>query len=53
MEALPYDLQQKVLDFINSLTQKLPKGIPGKKLLRFTGCISQEDLQAMKEAISI
>lgn len=52
INALPYELQQKVLDFIDSLTQELPKGIPGKQLLRFAGCISQEDLQKMKEFIA-
>lgn len=52
INALPHKLQQKVLEFMDSLTQKLPKGIPGKQLLRFAGCISQEDLQTMKEAIA-
>ncbi|MHA1232933.1 MAG: hypothetical protein ACTSPQ_20090, partial [Candidatus Helarchaeota archaeon] len=51
LEGLSYNLQQKVLNYIDSLTQKLPKGIPGKKILRFAGCISQEDLHAMEEAI--
>jgi len=32
IDVLPHELQKKVLDFIDSLTQKLPKGIPGKQL---------------------
>ena len=51
IDVLPHELQKKVLDFIDSLTQKLPKGIPGKQLLRFAGCISHDDLRTMKEAI--
>jgi hypothetical protein len=51
IDTLSFDLQRKVLEFIYTLNNKLPKGVAGKKLLRFAGSISQDDLQAMKEAI--
>ncbi len=52
INLLPSELQQKVLEFIDSLTQKLPKGTPGKQLLRFAGCISRKDLKSMTDAIA-
>ena len=52
INTLPEELQQKVLEFIDSLTQNLPKGIPGKQLLRFSGCISLDDLQTMTKTIA-
>ena len=51
LDSLPYDLQQKVLEFIRSLSSKLPTGVSGKDLLRFAGKISKEDIKKMNESI--
>lgn len=48
VDKLPYDLQLRVLDFVNSL---MPKGVSGKSLLRFEGVISDDDLRLMSKAI--
>jgi hypothetical protein len=52
VRMLSYELQRKVLDYTEALTKKLPRGIPGKRLLKFAGSISPEDLQEMKHAIA-
>lgn len=51
INTLPSELQQKVLEFIHSLTRGLPKGILGKNLLKFAGIISLDDLKIMIETI--
>jgi len=51
VNTLSYELQCKLLEYIDFLTQKLPKGVPGKQILKFAGSISQEDLQAMEKAV--
>jgi len=51
LDALPYELQQRVLDFARALALTVPKGVPGKQLLRFAGAIQEDDLQAMAQAI--
>jgi len=51
LDALPYELQRRVLDFARALTLSEPKGIPGKQLLHFAGMIQPDDLQAMAQAI--
>jgi hypothetical protein len=51
IDTLSYELQRKLLEYIDFLTQKVPKGIPGKQLLKFAGSISQGDLKAMEQAI--
>lgn len=51
MMALPYDLQQAALRFIQQLKQAVPQGITGNKLLKFAGLISQDDLKLMSAAI--
>jgi hypothetical protein len=48
IDKLPRDLQLRVLDFVKALT---PKGVEGKNLLRFEGCISIDDLRLMSTAI--
>ena len=47
VDQLPLEFQRKVLDF----AQALPKGVPGRSLLRFAGAIEAEDLRAMSNAI--
>jgi hypothetical protein len=51
VEQLPLDLQQRVLHFIQALALARPRGTPGKELLRFSGVISREDADLMKQAI--
>ena len=51
LDALPYELQRKVLDFAQALVLSAPRGIPGKKLLHFAGAIPASDLQLMSDAI--
>jgi hypothetical protein len=51
LDALPYELQRRVLDFTRALTLSAPKGVPGKQLLHFAGLIQPDDLQVMAQAI--
>jgi hypothetical protein len=51
LEALPYEFQRRVLDFAQALALSVPKGVPGKQLLRFVGAIPADDLQMMVQAI--
>jgi hypothetical protein len=51
LDALPYELQRRVLDFARALTLSAPKGVPGKQLLHFAGLIQSDDLQVMAQAI--
>jgi len=48
---LDYEHQKRVLDFAHALAVTGPKGVSGKKLLSFAGCIPADDLEAMKKAI--
>jgi hypothetical protein len=51
LDQLPPELQRRVLDFAQALALSLPKGVPGKELLRFAGSIAPEDIAAMEQAI--
>ena len=51
LEALPYELQWRVLEFARALALSTPQGVPGQQLLRFAGAIPLDDVQLMKEAI--
>jgi hypothetical protein len=53
LEALPYEFQRRVLDFAQALAVSVPKGVPGKQLLRFAGTIPADDLQMMAQAIEV
>jgi len=52
-EALPYELQRRVLDFAQALALSAPKGVPGKRLLAFAGAIPPDDVQEMARAIEV
>jgi hypothetical protein len=41
--------QRKVLEFVRGLG--VPRGTPGRELLKFAGAIDQRDLEAISEAI--
>lgn len=51
LDHLPLELQRRVLDFAQALVLSLPKGVPGRQLLRFAGALEAEDIQAMTQAI--
>lgn len=51
LDALPDEMQYRVLDFAEALILTLPKGVPGAQLLKFAGTIPESDLQLMREAI--
>ena len=51
LDHLPPELQRQVLDFARALTLSSPKGVPGKQLLQFAGTLTEEDAQAMMQAI--
>lgn len=51
LERLPDEDQHRVLDFARTLGRTIPKGTPGRELLRFAGVISDEDAEQMNAAI--
>jgi hypothetical protein len=52
LEALPVDLQRKVLDYITHLNGVgFPPGTPGKKLIKLAGTLSNEDAEELKQII--
>lgn len=51
VDQLPLDFQRRVLDFAQALALSLPRGTPGKQLLRFAGIIKPDDIEAMTRAI--
>ena len=51
LEALPQNLQEKVLQLVRELDSTTQYGTPGQDLLQFAGTISNSDLELMKEAI--
>jgi hypothetical protein len=48
VSKLPPRQQKLVLDFASSLRRKPPRGVPGKDLLAFAGCIETADIGAME-----
>ena len=50
LTALPDDLQQKVLEYVQTLIS-FSHGVPGRQLLQFAGAIRLDDLQRMRDAI--
>ncbi|MEW6448808.1 MAG: hypothetical protein AB1426_12145 [Bacillota bacterium] len=51
LDRLPPEFQRRVLDFTQALALSVPKGVSGKKLLRFAGILTPEEAQTMKKAI--
>jgi hypothetical protein len=51
VRPLTPELQRRVLDFARALAISEPRGIPGRQLLQFSGKISSEDAQQMRDAI--
>jgi hypothetical protein len=51
LDKLPIELQKRVLDFTHTLVRSIPRGTPGKDIIRFAGMIDEEDLNIMEKAI--
>ncbi len=51
MESLPYNLQERALQFIRKLNLSEKNGVHGKSLLKYAGSIPLDDLKIMSEAI--
>lgn len=51
LQALPAELQSRVLEFAHALALSTPRGVAGKQLLPFAGAISLDDVRLMQEAI--
>lgn len=51
LETFSEDMQQQVLDFVESLKPTAVRGTPGRNLLRFAGTINLGDLLLMQQAI--
>jgi hypothetical protein len=51
LRKLEPEQQARVLTFVRTLSGTLPKGVPGRELLRFAGVIDKEDADAMRKAI--
>ena len=51
VSKLPLTQQQLVLNFASSLMRKTHRGVPGKDLLAFSGCIEADDIKAMTKVI--
>ena len=52
MELLPLDLQQLVLEFIQTLQASTQQGVTGQQMLSFAGIIPGEELAHMRQAVA-
>ena len=51
IKSLPDNLQRQVLIFVDALQISSMRGTPGKRLQKFAGTISTDDLNVMKQSI--
>jgi len=51
MAKLPYNLQERALNFIKGLTLPVKSGVPGRSLLKYAGSIPPDDLNIMSDVI--
>jgi hypothetical protein len=52
LDVLTVDMQRKVLEFITHLSGPgIPPGVPGKKLIKFAGSLSEEDAEELSQII--
>ena len=49
---LPFEQQRQVLEFVRIIARVKIKGVKGKDLLRFAGCIEHEELMNIDQAIN-
>lgn len=52
LHKLSPEQQMRVLDFVRTLAEEKPSGVPGSELLRFAGAIDLDDLKEMEKAIN-
>lgn len=52
LHKLSPEQQMRVLDFVRTLAEEKPSGVPGSELLRFAGAIDLDDLKEMEKAIT-
>lgn len=51
LKSMPEELQARVLEFTRALAQSGPRGVPGRRLIRFAGTIPLSEVKQMSEAI--
>jgi hypothetical protein len=51
MESLPTDLQQLVLEFVQTLHSSTQTGVSGQVMRQFAGTIAGDELERMRRAI--
>jgi hypothetical protein len=51
LDRLSPPQQRQAAELVRSLVSPLPKGTPGRELLRFVGTLDEESVRQMKEAI--
>ena len=51
VERISVDDLRRVLNFVESLAESRPRGVPARSLLKFAGIISAEDAEQMRMAI--
>jgi hypothetical protein len=52
LDVLPVEWQRRVLDYITHLAEPaIPRGVPGKNLLKFAGSLSDEDADELTRII--
>ena len=51
MANLPYNLQERVRNFIKGLALSHKSGVPGRTLLKYRGFIPLDDLNIMSDAV--
>ena len=51
LERLPESDRRRVLEYARSLSDSVPRGVPGSSLLRFVGVFSESDAAEIEAAI--
>ena len=51
LTKLPVEKQRQALEFMRNLSGAKLGGVPGSVLLKFAGCIQEDDLRRMEAAI--
>ncbi len=51
LEHLPEPDRRRVLAYARSLSDEIPRGVPGSSLRRFAGALSESDAAEMEAAI--
>jgi len=51
LDQMPAELQRRVLHFAQALAQSLPRGEPGRELLRFAGFLDETSAREIMDAV--